>query len=203
MTVKYKTTIVNNLTSPGSFFLQQSYTTPDKGWRWQSLAWFGNYLHPGTNVIIPWTKDYSFMWSKGALKPGHTFKECGVQPADPHDRNKNSIGFFYKRDYYYFGETNETTPIGQLGIYCGSIPEKGASIAVAVSGAPAFCCEALAHRREILGPFIRYWVVYSEYYEEGMVVDPKSIITRVEIKFPPGVYEHHVTLNSDMKWKVR
>lgn len=202
MTQTYKLIFKNNSSRTGNACIYQ--TDPDIGNpNVMSLAWFSKGAHPGVRLNFSWGINYGFVWSEtGELFPGINFSASQIVDADLNSKNKttfskDSIGYFFKEP-----PVPGARPGALYIVEDETIPDKLASVGIAMSGAATFAVQAGPNLQATFTPHSKYWITFGN-YEQGDVLDIGEITEAAEIDFPSGVYTMVATLNEDNTWDVK
>lgn len=198
----YTLDVIHNGTDCGDICLYQTYDGQMDDIR--PLVWFKKTAHPGTLMQFTWSIKYSMAWSEqGDLTPGVVFRASQVVDADPADTNSNTLLLTREKGAFRFGDSDNPTKAGKLGIVCDqTIPAGTVSVGVAMSGKPAQACVASPNLKYTFAPHPRYWIAFGR-FEEGEVIDINRMTQKFEIKYPVNTYAQTVELCADNSWLLR
>lgn len=129
------------------------------------------------------------------------FEASQIKEADLTDPAKSAVTF--TRDAqgaYTFSGCTATPSRGTLMIDAdGSIPNKEASIGLAMSGNAMLVTNAEANYRVTFEPHPEYWIAFGD-FEEGEVLDVNTISHSEKINFPLNVCSKDMTFGEDHLW---
>lgn len=199
---KYELEVIHSGTNCGDFCVYQTYDGQMDDIR--PLVWFSKTARPGTKLSFVWTIDYSMAWSEqGDLTPGVVFRASQVVACDPSDTTRNSLLLTYDKGAYRFGQTDNPTKAGRLGVVCDTmLPPNSVSVGVAMSGKPTHACVASPSLKYTFSPHPRYWIAFGK-FEEGEVIDLNRMTQKFEINYPVNIYQRTVELTSNNTWADR
>lgn len=198
----YTLDVLHNGTDCGDICLYQTYDGQMDDIR--PLVWFNKTAHPGTRLRFEWNINYSMAWSEqGDLTPGVVFQASQIVDADPADTAANTLLLTREQGAFRFGESDNPTKAGKLGIVCDStIPTGTVSVGVAMSGKPAVACVASPNMKYTFMPHPHYWIAFGK-FEEGEVIDINRMTQKFEIKYPVNVFSQTVELGGNNSWAIK
>ena len=149
-------------------------------------------------MTFEWDIDYYFMWSQtGHLVPGVRFHASQKEDAEPKNLAKNSIVLSKPNGGYKFIPPVQSAPAGSLMISTdNTVPNDEASVAVGMSGQPAFAKNAKTNMNFTFSPHPEYWIVFGD-YQQGQVMDFNLSSSTFKVTFPNNIYSKILTFNED------
>lgn len=198
----YTLDVLHNGTDCGDVCIYQTYDGQMDDIR--PLVWFNKTAHPGTRLHFEWNVEYSLAWSEqGDLTPGVVFQASQILSVAPADPSSNTLLLTRDRNAFRFGQTDNFTKAGKLGVVCDStIPANTVSVGVAMSGKPAVACVASPNLKYTFMPHPRYWIAFGR-FEEGEVIDVNRMTQKFEINYPVNVFSRTVELNTTNSWELK
>lgn len=201
----YSLTVQNQSTSFENFAVYQN--DPDLSIQdVMSLAWFSKGAHPNTVARFTWNTDYSFMWSEtGTLIKGVQFVAAEEVPCDPSDVHNNAVALDYEQSAFLFanGPLGITPRLGNLYINnLSTVPVDEASVALAVSGNPAYAVNAEPNRLDVWTPHPNYWITAGT-FQAGVALDAEEVSsTAAQVTYAPGVYDMTAVYTYHRNWNI-
>jgi hypothetical protein len=199
----YSVTVTNNSTTFTNLAVYQTLGgyTPDQ----LPLVWLSRPSAPSTDTTFNWDTSYQVYWAQtGGINVGiyvEPNQMLLLGPANPFASPGNGIVLTNQNSVPQFANpVLGQFPAGTVGIACDATIPPGGQLAIgyAQSGAPAYVAPTAPNYQTTFDvSSATYWLVAGSFYNAGEAINPTTISNAIQLKFPPGVYSLHATLNAD------
>ncbi len=155
------------------------------------IAWRTGVIEPFVTLPFRWTLRYTvFAARTGPLHAGAIVRPVASADADPAERNLVPLTYGTS---FRFGPAERHAEEGVLIIRQDeSIPLRRGAVGVAIDGRPAGAVQAQPNidARFLLHP--AWWVITSDHFDEGQLLEEKRIAAVHRVIFAPGTTEARV-----------
>lgn len=155
------------------------------------IAWRTAVVEPFAAVRFRWTMHYQFFAARtGPLCPGAVVRPSAIAEADPVERNLVALTY---DSSFRFGNPDKQPEAGVLIVsQDGNVPARRGAIGVAIDGLPAAAVQAQPNIdvRFVLQP--AWWVVTSDHFEEGALLEERRISSANRVLFLDGATDARV-----------
>jgi hypothetical protein len=208
MATQYHLKAANNSSRDGDFCVFTTFPGLKQGQVASSpLAWLNKFAFQNGRITFDWSSEYSFVWyNSGKIMPGVRYHASETMLADPEDANSNRayLEWFEGKTYRFHPDRKKANePIdGGLIVTCApSLPDRDASVGIAIGGSPAMIVPAGPRLDFTFLPHPTYWIAFGK-FDKGEVLDLNTMTNIQKVEFASNQFEKEVILNPDNTWTV-